>query len=33
MKKEICNAHTELNDPARQRELSEELAKKNRRCW
>lgn len=27
MKKEICNAYTELNDPVRQRELFEEQAK------
>lgn len=27
MKKEICNAYTELNDPVRQRQLFEEQAK------
>lgn len=27
MKKEICNAYTELNDPIRQRELFEQQAK------
>lgn len=27
MKKEICNAYTELNDPMRQRQLFEEQAK------
>lgn len=27
MKKEICNAYTELNDPVRQRELFEQQAK------
>lgn len=27
MKKEICNAYTELNDPFRQRELFEDQAK------
>ena len=26
MKKEICNAYTELNDPVRQRELFEQQA-------
>lgn len=30
MKKEICNAYTELNDPLRQRELFEEQAKVRR---
>ncbi|XP_073440973.1 lysine--tRNA ligase-like [Dendrobates tinctorius] len=29
MKKEICNAYTELNDPVRQRELFEDQAKVN----
>lgn len=34
MKKEICNAYTELNDPVRQRQLFEEQAKvrKERVC-
>lgn len=27
MKKEICNAYTELNDPMKQRQLFEEQAK------
>lgn len=27
MKKEICNAYTELNDPVKQRQLFEEQAK------
>lgn len=27
MKKEVCNAYTELNDPIRQRELFEQQAK------
>lgn len=27
MKKEICNAYTELNDPIKQRELFEQQAK------
>lgn len=27
MKKEICNAYTELNDPVRQRQLFEQQAK------
>lgn len=30
MKKEICNAYTELNDPMRQRQLFEEQAKVRR---
>lgn len=30
MKKEICNAYTELNDPVRQRQLFEEQAKVRR---
>lgn len=32
MKKEICNAYTELNDPVRQRQLFEEQAKVRKEC-
>ena len=32
MKKEICNAYTELNDPIRQRELFEQQGKVSGTC-